>query len=497
MPIKIEEITREEYNKKYGELPAAYSVPKEERTGNFLTGLAKSGLSTVKGSLQLGLKGARAILPKGIEPPEDFLSEENLQKNILGFEKHLTEESLQTRGTSEKAGKFVGDVAQFAIPGTKLAKAPLIAKALTSGAIGAAQTGELKGGVIAGVTEALIPGASALMGRLLKGTASGLSGASSKMIDAILSDSKTALKTVKEIKSSGGANLLRKNAEAIVQGVSRVRQEARKAFGEGLEQLKEVDINPTTFRNEVGAVLSKFGSVVKGGVRKLQNIEFDDPKNLKRALELVDKLSRVKLNGVSLRKLADDISSAGYKIATSDERLAFNAFVKELSGGLKNAVSKSTDKLDEINKAFSQDMGLADEIQSIFGKVKFKNAKEILTVSKRLEDLFSQKGLAPESIDKFLTKIGISPSKFRAGEATRQVSELAQKANSVGTSVFELIRSFTAALVPPKAVRDLAIVTGLGQEVAQKVAALPATARGALIRYILGEREPKSPESQE
>ena len=495
MPIKIEEITREEYNKKYGELPAVYSVPKEERTGSFLTGLAKSGLSTARGALQLGLRGARAILPKAVEPPTDFLSEENLKKNVLGFEKYLTEEAT-TAKPGEKLGKFVGDVAQFAIPQTKIGKIPLIGRALVSGGIGAAQTGELKGGIIAGATEALIPGATALMGRLFKGTASGLSGASSKQIDAILSNPQTARQTVQEIKSSGGAELLRKNAQAIVQGVSKIRQEARKAFGEGLEQLSEVDINPITFRNEIGSILNKFGSVVKRGIRKLQNIEFDDPKNIKKASELIDKLSRVGLNGVSLRKLADDISSAGYKIATSDERLAFNAFVKELSGGLKNAVSKSTNKLDEINKAFSQDMQLVEGVEKIFGKVKFKNAKEILGVSQKLESLFSQKGLAPDIIDKFLKRIGIEPSKFTAKEATRQISELEQRANSVGTSVFELIRSFTAAIVPPKAVRNLAIVTGLGQKVFQDVAALSPTVRGVLVRYILGEKESESPKGQ-
>ena len=496
MASKIEEITREEYNNKYGELPAVYSVPKEERTGSFLTGLAKSGLSTARGALELGLRGARAILPKAVEPPADFLSEENLKKNILGFEKHLTEEAI-TAKPGEKLGKFVGDVAQFAIPQTKLAKAPLAIKALTSGAIGAAQTGKLKGGVIAGITEAVIPGATALMGRLFKGTASGLSGASSRQIDAILSNPQTARQTVQEIKSSGGANLLRKNAEAIVQGVSKIRQEARKAFREGLEQLSEIDINPAIFRNEIGSVLNKFGSVIKGGVRKLQSVEFDDPKNIKKASELIDKLSKVELNGMSLRKLADDISSAGYKIATSDERLAFNAFVKELSGGLKNAVSKSTNKLDEINKAFSQDMQLTEGVEKIFGKVKFKNAKEILGVSQKLESLFQQKGLAPDIVDRFLKRIGVGPSKFMAKEATRQMGELEQRANSVGTSVFELIRSFTAAIVPPKTVRDLAIVTGLGQEVFQKVAALPSAVRGSLIRYILGERKPESSEGQE
>lgn len=507
MAIKI---TREEYEKKFGVAPSVPAPIKQntkqekEQGGNFFTGLAKSAGSLLKGTVKLA---SQSPLFKG----------KLAEKAVESTEKLLPEEKLKTRGFGEKAGKLVGDVAQFAIPGTAVSKATkaasliprIAARAGTAGAVGAAQTGSMKGGAIAAGVEAVAPGVSkvvgtvakpvtAFMGRLFKGISSGLSGASSQQIEAVLNNPQAAKQAVNQIKKVGGASLLRKNAETIVQGVSKIRQDARKAFGEGLEQLSKEDINPTTFRENISGVLGKYGSVVKSGQRVLQNVEFDDPKNLKKASELIGKLSKADLDGKSLRKLADDIASAKYKIATSDERLAFNALMNDLSDGLKNAISKSTNKLDEINAAFSQEMQIVEEIEKIFGKVKFKNAREILTVSQRLENLFSQKGLAPEATDKFLSKLGIESTEFRAGEAARQMGELAPAANTIGTSPFEIIRSFTSAIVPPSAVRSMAILTGLSVDILQEVATkLSPIARGTLVRALVGEQEPEPQNTQQ
>ena len=487
-------MTRQQYEQEFGKSPSISSTPQQDQ-GNFFTGLGKSVKSTIKGTLDLEPEFTKKLFPKseGAKRAE---------------ERFFGKEATQTRGTGEKIGKFVGDVAQFAIPGTKVSKAPLVVKALTSGAVGAAQTGSFKGGAVAAGVEAAIPGAGkianvatkpirALMGRLFKGVGSGLSGASTSQIEAILKNPKAAQQVVKQIKSSGGSNILRKNSKEIVEGVSKIRQEARGAFKKGLEELAETDIQPSVFRENIGGVLNKYGSVKTGGQRVLQNVEFDDPKNIKRASDLINRLHNAKLDGKSLRKLADDITESKFKIATSDERLAYNAFIKDLSEGLTQSVKKSTTKLDEINKAFSQDMQLAEEIQQIFGKVKFKNAKEILTVSQRLESLFSKKGLAPEAIDKFLKRIGLESTEFRAGEAARQMGELAPTANTVGTSPFEIIRAFTAAIVPPEAVRNFAIRFGIGQEIAQEIATkLSPTVRSTLIRLIVGEPSPEPNETE-
>ena len=512
----LEEIAEEYYQggagtqTSEGISPWSWEQPEKKKSGNtgvnLIKGIGKSVVSTATEMSSLGERGLRKVLPK---KAENFLLGEKQEKTAA--ESLFPEKLRVAEGGAQKVGKFVGDVAQFAVPGTKVSKAtsalktvPRIAsRAAAAGGIGVAQTGDLGAGAVAAATEAVVPGASkvagfvakpvtALMGRLLRGVGSGLSGASSAQIKAILENPSAAKKFVGEIRNAGGSNLLRKEAATIVNGVSGIKKKARAAFGEGLEQLSQVDIKPDVFRENVSGVLNRFGSVKRGTKRILQNVEFDDPKHLRKASDLIDRLSIVDLDGKSLRKLADDIASTKYKIATSDERLAFNAFLGELENGLKGSISKSTNKLDEINSAFSQDMQLAEEIEKIFGKVKFKNAREILGVSQRLESLFNQKGLAPEAVDRFLRKIGIDPSEFRAGESARQMGELSEKANSIGTNPLEIIRSFTAAIVPPQAVRELAIITGMSRNAIQEIATkLSPTVRAILVRSLLGEKGPQ------
>src|SRR3990167_2933657 len=508
----IRKMTRQAYEEEFGKTPTITSTPQQDQGGGFL--------GTVKNLGVGALKGAGSILV-GLEQLGGKLGGEALyggiNKVLPGSGRDvgdlLSKEQVTPQGTAQKIGFTAEKIAEFAIPGTKVSKATQAmstipkygARALTSGGVAAAQSGKIgKESAIAAGVELALPGVgkvasvaakpvTAFMGRLLKGVGSGLSGASTSQIDAILKNPQAAQQIVKEIKSSGGANLLRKNSKEIVEGVSKIRQEARGAFREGLEKLSEADIKPSIFRENIGGVLKQYGSVVKGGQRVLQNVEFDDPKNLKRASDLINRLSNAKLDGKSLRKLADDVSASKFKVATSDERLAYNAFINDLSNGLTDSIKKSTGKLDEINKAFSQDMQIAEEIQQIFGKVKFKNAKEILTVSQRLESLFSKKGLAPEAIDKFLKRIGLESTEFRAGEAARQMGELAPTANTVGTSPFEIIRAFTAAIVPPEAVRNFAIRFGIGKEVAQEIATkLSPVARAGLVRTLIGEPDPEN-----
>lgn len=325
-----------------------------------------------------------------------------------------------------------------------------------------------------------------IVGRLFKGAASGLSGVSDGSIETIIKNPQEALKVSQQLSKSGNSAVLEQNAREIINGVSKIRQEARQAFGVGLEQLSATDIQPAVFREQTQKILDKYGSSLQGGQRVLSNVEFDDPKNIQKASELIDKLSKVDLNGVSLRKLSDDIESAAYKVATSDERLSFNAFVKDLAGSLKESISHSTEKLDEINRAFSQDMQLAEATQNIFGKVNFKNLPEVVRASQKLEGLFNQKGLAPDVVDQFLTRIGIPPSNFRTSEAVRQISNKTSGGNSVGLSLGEITQEITSAVVTPQMVKNLSIVTGLAKETLMPfLQKMKPAARNVLIQALL------------
>jgi len=470
------------------------SIPKsqgEKGLAGFGVGIAKGALQTAQELGQLGLKGVKALTGKDYGANETFFKDPN---------------ALKAEGTAEKIGKFGEQVAEFAIPGAKVSKLTqgakfipkILARGATSGAVATAQSGEIgKDTAIAAGTEMAIPiagkiikPATKFLGNLLKGTGSALSGAPSEAIEKIYQNPKVALDTAKEIRKSGNAGVLRKNAEQIVQGVGKIKQEARSAYGKGLEQLSKVDIEPTTFKTNIQKVLDDAGSVIDKGTRKLTNIEFDDPKNLAKANDLIKKLQNVELDGKALRKLADDIENSAYKTATSDERLAFNAFVKKLSGGLKSSISSSTSKLDEINKQFSGDIQLAETAEDIFGKIKYKNLGEVLKASQKLESMFSQKGLASEVVDSFLERIGVSSGAFKTGEAMRQVSQKTFSPNSVGTSPFEILRAFTSSVVSPKMVGQIAAYTGLAENVVKEMAEkLSPTTRAILIKTLTGNNE--------
>lgn len=342
-------------------------------------------------------------------------------------------------------------------------------------------------GVALPVAGAVVKPAVKIVGRLFKGLGSGLSGVSTETIEKIYNNPKAAQVATDRLNKTGNSRVLEENARQIMNGVSAVKKEARQAFRKGLDELAETDIKPDVFRGSTQKVLDKYGSTVSNGKRILSNVEFDDPKNIAKASSLIDKLQSAELNGRALRKLADDIDSAKYKVVTgSNEKMSFNSFLDDLSGELKGAITSSTGKLDEINASFSKDMQLAEAIEKEFGKVRFKNLSEVVAATKRVEQLFAKKGIAPDVIDDFLNRIGQSPDEFKTTEAVRQISNKTMKANEPGTSLGEMTRSITSAIVTPQAVRDISIKLGLAEDsLLPELRKLSTPVRKALLNFLV------------
>lgn len=336
--------------------------------------------------------------------------------------------------------------------------------------------------------EAIKP-ATAFVGKVISGLGAGLSGFSQKSIEQIVNNPKAAQKAQQIIAQKGASGMLEDSAKTIVNGISNIRQGARADFGTALEGIKATDINPQTFRDSIQPVLDKFGSSMSNGKRTLSNVEFTDPKNIAKASSLIDQLHSAQLDGGSLRKLSDDIENAKYKTATSDERLSFNAFIKDLSGGVKNAITASTDKLGEANKNYSTDMQLAKAAEGIFGKVNFKNLPEIVNASKKVEGLFKQGGIAPDVADRFLTRIGVNPSDFRTGETVRQMGTKELPDNGVGLKFGEILPAITSAAITPETVGKIATVTGLSKEAIEPflngMKGLSTSARNTVLQALL------------
>lgn len=453
--------------------------------GGFGAGAIKGGLST--------LSNIGTPIVKQLNRAMPLLPEEQ-----IGLPKSVTEPV----GTAEKVGSFIEQASEYALPISKVSTAVkglsflprLLAKSATAGAIGTAQSGELgKETAIAAGTEALLPVAGKFVAkplfnvgkRLVKSLASGLSGVSSKAIESIVSEPNLSKQVAKNIDLSGSTETIKKNAETIINGVSKVRQQARNAYGQAIGALKAEDIKPKTFRDAISPIMQSFGIVQSGGKQIFKNVEFSEPKNLKTAQTLVNKLSSTKLDGYSLRKLLNEVDSSAYKIATTDERLSFNAFIRELSDGIKTAINQSTDKLKEINKAYSTDLQLTGAMEGILGKVKYKSLDELRKVSEKLDTLFSKKGLSPQIVDDFLNRIGVKPSEFKATEAVRQISDIGEKANTEGLSISEITRGLTSSIITPKSVRDLSILTGIAENnLTPVLEKLNPVARGAFIELL-------------
>ncbi len=499
-----EQQTQNQPQEKNGRLVVGSTTPDL----SLVKGVAKGVASTVKGIADLGDKFLNTV---GAQESQPVYQEGTPEYNAVN-------QALTPVNSREKLGKTAEQIAEFAIPGTKVSKATqganfvqkVVPRALTSGTIAAAQQGEVgKDALVAAGTEVVLPGlseavkpATRLISRVFKGLASGLSGVSTDAIDAIVSNPSASQETVKQLTKSGNREVLEQNSKTIVKGIGKVRQEARQAYGEALDTLKETDIKPKAFRDSVQAVLDKYGvstsTKTKTGLagnklakteRLLENIEFEDPKNISKAKKLIQEVQNAELNGKSLKALMDKISKERFSIATSDERLAFNAFIGDLENGLKTAINNSTDALKDMNLKYTTDLQLTEAMERIFGKVKFQNAKEIDKASQGLEALFNKKGLSPEYIDDFLTRIGVAPSDFRASEATRQISEkVMSPTNTAGVNVGELIRSLTGGIVSPKMIRDAAILTGKSETTMKELLENTAPAlRGTLIKVLTGQ----------
>lgn len=397
------------------------------------------------------------------------------QKNLIPYptQKEVIGSAIQSGANLiPGAGKGLGLLAKTAIGagtgyafdvGSKLQEDKSINESLTPG-LGTAIGGSLP--VVGALTKNLI---FKPLSRIVKGLGAGVSGGSIDDINNILKDPTTARKVSDAFKQKGNIDILKNEAETIMNGVSKIRKEASSAFGKGLDELKSTDINPTTFREKIGNTLDTFGSLTNNGKRELTNVEFSDPKNIKKASELIAKLQTVKLDGKSLRKLSDDIESSLYKTATSDERISFNRFIQDLSGSLKGAISETTPKLGEINKAYSQDIQLADAVQAIFGDVKFKSLEEINNMAKKISGISSEGGISPEIIDNFFARIGKSGQEFKTGESVRKIMSKSGGANKMGINFSEIIQAVTAGAITPNLIKNIAIVTGKTEPVIKKI----------------------------
>jgi hypothetical protein len=488
------------------EQPQQQLQPQENKPGflqeggavqQFGTGLAKSGLSLVKGMGQLGEK---------ILPPiggQSVYSDEATKGGLLDAER------LKGETGTERVGKFVGDVAQFAIPAGRIAKATqgasmagrIIPRMISSGTVATLQEGEVgKGTAIAVGAETAMPVAgkyivkpvAKFIGGLFRGTGSILSGVSDDVMKILHKNAKTGQDAVKTIKASGQEQILKDNIQTYIKGMTKLRSNASAKFGKALDTLSKTDVDDKIIKKEGLKALEKNGIIIKNGKINLSNSEILNPQLQKKLSTIINTANKTKLtDGKSLRETIKRIEAGQLKNPGLDpDRLAYNGVLDDLADGFRNSINLKTDVLSKANLDYSKAKGLAKATEDILGKVKFKNQSEILAVSKKMETILKDKGLTQEVLNDFFKAIGQDYSKIKTREAVRQISTKALEQNTVGTNPFEWARMITSKIVTPKMVRDIAIFTGKSEPFIKELLEKTAPSmRSAVIKELIPPKE--------
>jgi len=461
-------------------------------------GVGKGVLSTVKGIGQLGEKIGNLVIPKQFEMPSVY-SDEATEGGLL------SKENLTARGTAEQIGKTGEQIAEFAVPGSVVSKATkgastvgkILPRALTSGTVATAQAGDIgKETAIATGLEVALPVAGKLvnnlvikpLSRVIKGLGAGASGIGTNQLTDIITNPTKAEEVSKILKSKGNRKVLEEEVNKIISGVTKIKSEASRAYGDGLEKLSTVDIKPKVIKDEIKSVIENNGGKLSTKGFNLRDTEFaGDSKLVEKANKIINEINNQKdLSGRGVRQLMEMVDKTKLKTATTDTSISFNRFIDEISDGLRNSITKSTDKLDEINAIYSKDIQLSDAIQSIFGDIKFRNLEEINKVSQKIEGLASQKGLSPDILDDFFTRIGQSSKDFRTTEAVRQIMSKSTQANKMGLSFSEITQSLSGGLITPNLIKNIAILTGKTQPYIKKLIENTApTARATVIKALI------------
>lgn len=498
----ILKMTKEEYERKYGEQPMTFQTPQSEpKTFGQKLGNAARGITNFFGATPIAETFGTAIARFGKTEQEKQDIQYPTQRQVLGSAVQSGANLIPGLGVGAKLATKVGVGAATGYAfdvGSKLQRQDkTTGQALTPG------IGTAVGAGLPIANAFVVKPATKILGRLFKGLGSGVGGVPTRQLDEIIKNPKVAKQASDKLTKSGNYAIVEKNAKTMVEGVSKIRKEASTAFGKGLEQLSKADIDPKAYKAGIKNFLDKYRSQYSSGKRTIANVEFDDPKMLAKASDLINKINKstFNLNGKSLRNLANEVENSAFKTTGNDaQRLSFNVFVDELQDVIKSAVNLSTgDKLKGINAAYSQDQQLAEAVEQVFGKVNFKNLPEVLKASQKLESLFTQKGIAPEVIDDFLNRIGESPSTFRAEEAVRQlINKEPRGLNTPGMTVGEITQAITGSLISPKTVANLSIVTGMAKEkLIPFLRALSPTARNVVIQALLKNQATQTPDQSQ
>ena len=473
-------------------------APVEQGVGGikgFGVGLAKSAGGLLRGMGVLGQEIAQQTAGRAVEAITG-VKKEDLGTDIYDPESKRGQEvtsMLERKGTAEKFGGFVGDVAQYAIPGGQVVKATrglglvrqMLARGLTSGTVATAQKGEVgKETAIAGITDALIPGASKVLSpvatygkNVLKGLAGSISGAGSDVIERAFSNPDEALKGIK-----GGDTILREVATSVRQGVKNLKQKAGTEYDALTSQVTKI-LDKNNLLPKINSVLvDEADATLKNGKVLFKDTPLleGEEKQLGKMYNVIQEWSDWSAKGVN--QLATKVSRfrrGGTESANLDR------IVDSVRRNIRNFVGDEVPTIKEANEKFANKMDLIDELDSIL-KVRgsVDSRQGIRETSQRIARLFNaNKDLSREAVEELEKEIGID---VLATEAGRQLSGGATKFQiGAGDTGVQIIRS----LIPKEVIGNVVARTGQAKQLAEKMLGeklqrLDAPTRGVVIELL-------------
>lgn len=472
----------------------------EGKTGleGIATGVGKGVLSTVRGLGEIGTKIGETLTGGLAQGSDIYKPETELGKKVT--------EVLTPQTTAEKIGKFGEQVAEFAIPASKVSKmtegasmvGKIIPRAIASGTVATAQQGEVGEGTgIAVGAEVALPyiakPVAKLIGGIFKGAGSAVSGVGEETLNLLHKNAQVGIDAVKEIKNAGQEQILKDNVKTYMDAFTKLGKQRSIKFEKALTSLSKTDIKPKIVKQEGLNALSSNGiNISKNGIIDFSNSEILNPQVQKKASTLIAEVNKLPAtDGNSLRNIIKKLEASKLKSASVDpDRIAFNQMVDDLIGGFQTAINKSTNKLIKANAEYTQSKGLTEAIQKVLGKIKFKNQSEILDASKKMETIIQESGLGEDTINEFFKKAGINPEVLKTKEAVRQITTQKLQKNTIGANPFELLRVFSSRIITPKMVRNAAILTGKSEDYLKPL--LEKTkpeARAILIQSMMPQKE--------
>lgn len=345
--------------------------------GDVATGFAKEGIKTVKGLTDLGEKFAsqtagrvvNAAQGKGFTPTETSSPLEE----VVGKEK--TEEITTPSNTAEKVGGVIENVAEFALPTSKLSMVGkvekgvsflqktlgLVKKSLTEGAVGAGQTAVKEGEFDKDALDSgLIAAAFPVVGKGFQATKDVLvnpkNGARliNSLIKPLLKDlsyGKDPGKTIAELGITG------KSLEDLAQNVSKERKNFGQAIKAKIEGAGDVslDLNDTLDPIDQAMIQAKKNPRTNAGlIARLKDLKDDIlgvVKNEKDEDVVTRNLSDV--SAIDAFQFKQDIGDVTKFTGNASDDEVVNKAMKQVYGKIKEKLNKAIPGLDELNERYA------------------------------------------------------------------------------------------------------------------------------------------------